>query len=405
MDWSMRLALAALLIGACLPAREGARAQIQIREQDVLDAVGSGHPALRALQGLTAEARGELAAARRWDNPAVWVEREAYDDDLTETRVGVSLSLPFDGRRSLRGRAADYGLTAAEAEATAAALTLRAQIRADYAGWYVLSQRLHAYRKVRELATELSRMMEDRAQAGEASRLELRRLQLAAAELEALEAAADAESESARRLMIRWHPGTAENSEPIAPALPPAPDVIDVHGRPDVVASLNRRWQYDTQRRLSGRWFRLPDVDVGWIDQSQSSGGTLVGLSWKIPLFERGQGDGAAARSRAAAAAAAYDDDTLRARLEWTAARDSYERLRATALAQAEYAALSDSIIMAATAAFRAGELGITDFLESLRSVQASRVAALDLYASALAAHRRLELAAGQPLLIQRGDR
>ena len=63
-----------------------------------------------------------------------------------------------------------------------------------------------------------------------------------------------------------------------------------------------------------------------------------------------------------------------------------------------ETVAESERAVESATATFRLGESRLTDLLETLRSVLSARLAALDLYAAALEAHRTLELAAGRPL-------
>ncbi len=400
MDRCNRAAMTMLLvcIGICIQSMT-VIAQTAISEKDLLAAVADSHPAMLELEALAAEARGERAAARLWDNPEVWMERESYSDDLGESRIGVSFALPFDGRRSLRARAAQYGLAAAEAEVVLAGMRVREQARADFADWYVSGERYRSSRSARELADELAQMMDERAAAGEASRLAMQRLKLVAAELRAAESLAESEFLRASRMVQRWYPAASGTTTARAPELPPSPLAFDLKDRPDITASSQRLAQSEALRRLSGRWLKLPSVDVGWIDPSQGPGGSLIGLSIEVPLFDRNQGDEAYARSRLAATRAAYQSDTLRARLEWEAARDSYERLRETALGQMDVAARADSVIIAADAAFRVGEMGITDLLESLRSVQAGRDSALELYAAALSAHRTLELAAGKPLL------
>lgn len=400
MNRSMRVALMAAGICASVVTHSASiRAQTIVSEQEVLQAVGQQHPSMIQLQGLAIEARREKSAARRWENPTAWLERETYSDDLSQTKLGISVTMPIDGRRSLRGRAAEHGLAAAEADVQSAMLGLRQQVRQDFAVWYLSSERLRSNRSIRELAEELARMMQDRAGAGEASRLEASRMQAAATELRALEALSESEWLKARTMMNRWTATITDASSPILPELPIAPAEIDIGERADIVASANRKSQSEALARLSNRWLRVPSVDIGWIDQSQGNDGAIVGLSLELPLFDRNHGERAASQSRLLASSAAYESDTLRARLEWDAARGAYEELRAGALSQAAVFQTSDSIIVAATAAFRAGEMDITDLLETLRSVQASHDVSLELLAAALAAHRKLELAAGKPLL------
>jgi len=55
-------------------------------------------------------------------------------------------------------------------------------------------------------------------------------------------------------------------------------------------------------------------------------------------------------------------------------------------------------VIEGAEASYLLGESDVTDLLESLRSVLATRLSSLDLYSAALEAHRNLESAVGRPL-------
>ncbi len=390
------------IVGICLSwcfRAEGVVAQTEISERDVLAAVAQTHPAMLELEALATDARGARAGAGLWDNPTIWLVRESYSDNIDETRIGFSLPLPFDGRRSMRGKAARFGLAAAEADIAFAALRVRMQVREDFANWYVAGERLRSIEAILNLADDLARMMEARTTAGETSRLAMHRLGLAATELRAASAAAQSDFLAAQLVLQRWFTVPSATAQIQAPELPPLSPTIDAAERPDIAASRNRLAQSEALSRLSGRWVQLPTVDVGWIDPSQSSGGMVFGLSLDVPLFNRNQGARASSHSRLLATQSAYASDTVRARLEWEAARGSYELLREAVLRQPDVNSSADSIVVAATAAFGAGELGITDILEMLRAVDEGRNAALDLVAAALRAHRVLELATGKPLL------
>ncbi len=54
--------------------------------------------------------------------------------------------------------------------------------------------------------------------------------------------------------------------------------------------------------------------------------------------------------------------------------------------------------MVAATAAFRAGEASLTDLLDSVRAAIGARLGEIDLRGQALEAHRDLEAALGRPL-------
>ena len=94
-----------------------------------------------------------------------------------------------------------------------------------------------------------------------------------------------------------------------------------------------------------------------------------------------------------------------RAKAERIAARASYLRLREAAIQARETAREGEQVVESAAASYRLGESRLTDLLETLRSVLAARLAAIDLYASALDAHRALELAEGRALTEDGGSR
>ena len=79
-------------------------------------------------------------------------------------------------------------------------------------------------------------------------------------------------------------------------------------------------------------------------------------------------------------------------------AEGAYGELAAAATAASSATADLDLLIEAAETSYRLGESDVTDLLESLRSVLATRLSFLELYAAALEAHRNLESAVGRPL-------
>lgn len=374
-------------------------AQRSVSESDVLQSLDASHPAIRALEGLTSEARGEHAQASKWDNPAIWLERESFSRAVDEVKYGLSWTLPVDGRRSARGRAARFGLHAAESDVDHAALQIRQNVREDYAAWYSAAQRRESYNEIYELAKQLSLMMAERAASGEASRLTSARLAAVAEELRVQAKLAESELIRTAAAVAVWHQRPLTDARPVRPELPPPPARADIRTRPDIIAASDRVEQAQALRTLSNRWLEFPSIDVGRIDPSNDSDGLYLGLSMNVPLFNRNSAERARAQSQWNAARAALERDTLQARIEWESALLAYQNLRDAVLAQTDVESESEQIITAARASFEAGELAITDLLEMLRSAQSSRESALELHNSALAAHRRLELAAGQPLL------
>jgi cobalt-zinc-cadmium efflux system outer membrane protein len=124
--------------------------------------------------------------------------------------------------------------------------------------------------------------------------------------------------------------------------------------------------------------------------------GPVMGVAWPIPIFDRQQGDRDAANATVAAARASLDLETARVSAELAAASAGYDRLRDAALSAVDSVAIGDNVLASATARFEAGESDVTELLETVRGVISARLAALDLYAAALAAHRELDMLMGR---------
>jgi outer membrane protein TolC len=187
------------------------------------------------------------------------------------------------------------------------------------------------------------------------------------------------------------------DAEPLRPALP-AESLLNAPGEHPAVAA--RRFEVqraEAELRLTRRFIQFPEITVGRVDIEEpgfKSAGLLVGGSWPLPLFDRQQPEQAGAASRLTAARVRLEIEKTRRQARWDGGLAGYSELRRAALAASDSLASVDSVIQAATARFNAGESTATDLLETLGSVLGARLAALDLFEEALAAHRRLELAA-----------
>ncbi len=126
--------------------------------------------------------------------------------------------------------------------------------------------------------------------------------------------------------------------------------------------------------------------------------GPILAASWIVPLFDREQGARLEAERRKEVAAARLTFAQARVAGEVEGGLNAYRALFASARGAREVAGETDQAIEAATAAFRAGEAGLTDLLETLRSAFAARLRAIDSRAEALEAHRDLEAVLGRPL-------
>jgi outer membrane protein TolC len=229
--------------------------------------------------------------------------------------------------------------------------------------------------------------------------LDARRLALAAGEARAELARIEAERSKASGMARAWRPDLPPDAAPELPPLAAAtPAAAADH--PRLTALRAELEAARLNERLAARIVAMPEVVGGW--QRQEAGahvveGPILGIAWPLPVFDRHRAQRAAARARVEALEAQL---TLAER-ELAAGRssllDRYTALRAAAVSARETAADSPAVVVAATAAFQAGEAGLTDFLDTLRSAVAAETAALELHGEALAAQRELETVTATP--------
>lgn len=378
-----------------------ALAQPRVSEEEFLSRLGARHPGLLALSERVGAARAERVRAGLLPNPVGGFEREAPRDGAEQTTWRVAWRPPLDGRRGAGLRAAKAGLVAATHELDANRLALRSELRQTFAEWALSAERAEVIRSHLSLIERLAEQGRARARSGEESGLAARRLALASLEVQAEAARTEAAATRGRSLALSWHPELPTGAGAERPPLPTLSDTIQTPLRSDLLARRSEVEQARWQHRLGRRFLEFPELGFGWQEireQSATMAGPIVSLSWPIPVFERQQPERIEAAARLAAAEARLELASVRSVAELAAAREAYLRLREAALRALETEGESDRVVESATATFRVGESRLTDLLETLRSVLSARMAALDLYAAALEAHRTLELSAGRPL-------
>ena len=377
-----------------------AHAQGLVRESDYLSVLQDDHPGRISLMERVGLARAERTRAGLLANPTASYEREA-PGSTEQVTWQLAWTPPLDGRRGAAKRAADAGLRAATSQLEFDQLMLRSDMRQAFADWALSFERSQVVDVHLALVRRLAAQMSARATRGEESGLAARRLTLAALEVEAEAARTAAEAARARELAFALHRGLSAGARPERPALPGISDSLHIVGRPDLAARGYEVEQAEWQLRHGGRFLQFPELAFGWQqirDDAFSDEGPVLSVNWPVPLFDRQQPEKTEASARLAAARGRLALATHRAEAELSAVRAAYERLRQTALQGMQTVAESEGALESATATFRLGESRLTDLLETLRSILSARLAALDLYAAALEAHRNLELAAGQPL-------
>jgi outer membrane protein TolC len=389
------LLAATLMLALAVPGQ----AQERVSENRYLRVLQEGHPGVAALGERVGAARGERVRAGLLSNPAIGFEREA-PGNIEQDTWQIAWTPPLDGRRGAATRAAEAGLRAASSQFEFDRLMLRSDLRQAFADWAISSERMGVIGFHLALIRRLAEQMEARASRGEESKLGARRLALAALEVEAEAARAEASAARARGA-ARSLNGTV--SRDALPERPPLPNVTDTlaAARPDLLARRYEVEQAEWQLRRGQRFLQFPELAFGWQqirDDNFTAEGPRFSASWPLPLFDRQQPERVEATAKLAAARGRLDLAKARADAELQASRAAYAQLRQAALQGLETVGQGEQAVESATATFRLGESRLTDLLESLRSILAARLAAIDLYAAALEAHRHLELAVGRPL-------
>ena len=390
-----------LMVGALLLALVSlAQAQERVSERDFLSVLQGDHPSLAALGERVESAHAERVRAGLLPNPTLSFEREA-PGSAEQITWQLAWTPPLDGRRGAAVRAADAGVRASAAQLEFDRLILRSELRQAFAEWAISTERTQVVEAQLVLIRRLAEQMASRATRGEESQLAARRLALAALEVEAEAAQSAATAVRARELALAWRGGLHAGAEAQRPPLAEITDSLRATARPDLMARRFEVEQAEWQLRHGRRFLQFPEVAFGWQqirDDNFSDEGPRVGVNWPLPLFERQQPERIEASSRLMVAQSRLQLAQARSGADLIASQAAYTRLRQAALDGMETVRESDRAVESATATFRLGESRLTDLLETLGSVLSARLAALDLYAAALEAHRTLELAAGRPL-------
>ncbi len=390
----------AITVASSVDASWGQGAVV-VTEEEFVAALGASHPAVVALGGQVAHAEGERRRAGLWDNPTLEYEYEAPSSASDQTTLKLGWRPPFDGRRGLAVQASEAKLESARRRLQWAQLQLRQEFRATYVAWAVATRRRALVAEHFASLDSLKRRLDVRAQRGEESTLAARRLGLAVSEVRGALARAEVDLAKARGDVYAAREDLPAEASPVLPELPPVPPMARETERPDVLALRHDVEAAQLRRRVAGRIIEFPTLAFGWTRVSEADEtfeGPFIGASWDLPFFDRNQGDRVELTDETRVRRAQLATLEIRANQRWKSAHASYVALRASVLDVADVVDDAPAVAAAARASFLAGESSMTDLLETLRSVLDSQLAALELSAQALAAHRELELSMGRTL-------
>lgn len=387
------LALVAALPAAATPA--------EVTEESLLASLREDHPALVAAAAVEEAARADSRRARLLPNPAVDWATERPSGATKQDEWGLSWALPFDGRWGARKATALAGEAVASARAGEIRLAARLRLREAFAAWLRASERAVALSRHASALEGLAARARARAEAGEATGLEARRLELEASQTRGDLASTEVEREGARARLAEWVT-LPDGATPARSGVPGTSADLDATAHPSVRTREAELRVADAERSLASRLLLSPGLRAGYQTQRDPAGGERSGpvfsASITFPLFDRGQTDRARAAARLRAAEAELALVRAAASALVPAARAACDRLAAEAVSARSSASGLSRLEEAARAAWAAGEMPLTDLLDTLRSVLGARLRDTDAHASALAAHAALEAAAGRPL-------
>lgn len=407
LGFSILLGAAAQAQQPASPSEPSQTARV-VTEEQFLAALNDAHPAVAARREGVAVARAHLLAARVLDDPTLGIEREDLQGPTEKTELVLSWQLPGSAR-GLGIDARREAVAAAEARLSQDLLSLRLAMREVYADWAVAAARRELLAEQLERAEVLAQREAARAEKGESSGLEARRLALAAAALRARWALTVSVVEEARAKAFSWAPSLARDAVPALPPVlsvlseaPPATPGASEGEHPRVLAARADVEVARLEREAAGRLVQSPEIGIGWQREEDglvSAEGPVLGLSWTLPLLARNRPEKALAEARVSAARARLDTAQRELAAARPAAAASYRSLVAELASARESVASGAAIVRAAQAAFQHGEASLTDLLETLRSVTEAEMAVLDLHAAALAAEREVERLAAGPVV------
>ena len=235
------------LLGGFFAVAVAAQSGSVVTEAEFLSVLDETHPAVRESAGPVGLAEARLLAARTLDNPVLEAVREDPAGPIGQTDVLVSWQIPGAARRpEIEAREGEIG--AARRRLTHNLLGYRLAMREAYAGWAVAAARRQRLSTQAERVESLAGREAVRADRGEASGLEARRLRLAAATLRsrvALAAGGERRGEGRGGGLASWLAGG--DARPVLPELPDAPSLDGADTR--VAGGAGRSGRCRTGRR------------------------------------------------------------------------------------------------------------------------------------------------------------
>ncbi|MFP3942557.1 MAG: TolC family protein [Alphaproteobacteria bacterium] len=351
-----------------------------------------------------AAARGDLVSARTWRNPVFSYQREGVDGlggDGTENFFSVEQEVDISGRRTLSRRAAGARLTAAEHGLVDARAALRAEALTRFYDVLAAEAKATAAKSYAADLATLEKAISARVREGDASKYDLERVRQETARAPALTARARADAFAARQsLGALIGPQTVPDSAGFkGKLLPPPPGPVEplvarAQSAPKIAVLAAKAEAAGYDERAAGRI--VPDIALGagvkTIEGPVEETGVLLSATVPLPLFDRNQGAWMRRSAEARRAAANYALARDRIAADVTALANRVGQLRRAAL-NYENGALSSAPELARIAriSYEAGEIGVLEAIDALRSAYEAELQITSLKRDARAAHIALQ--------------
>jgi cobalt-zinc-cadmium efflux system outer membrane protein len=379
-----------------------------ITEAELLSRVDEAHPAIERLAANVDAARAETVAASIREEPSLALEREEVfpDGGLATSYARLAIPLDVSGRRGRRVESARAAAAAVEADGG------RARVQVTVEALHAFTAAAHArlevelLRSEREALVRVVDIVRKRVGAGAASGYDLQRIELELTAYDDLTASAETRLMAARTALATF----VGNQQPLvdaesALALPnrpavAAPSAVLAERGDYQAAKLRARSADELAAEARRGWVPAFGLSAGGMSQDtgdETAYGYTVGLSFSLPIFDRGRA--AAARARAARRAAIADQRLLELTVPAAARarRESLERhiAQAEQLASRQLARL-EPLVRSAETAYREGNSSVVELLDAYATARNTRLRDLELRRDARIAELELWLVLGR---------
>jgi len=364
-------------------------------------------PEMAAARESARAAQAGVDAAGQLQNPTVGVSVGPDEPTLFGT---LDVKLPVLGQRGAAIATAGREAQAAEAEAQARGVALRAQVRRAYAALQAAQERAQIAGRALDLASQIEERTRAKVQTGLAPQLEA--VQAKVAQRKARQERDDraaallqARGELARLIALPDAPDLAAADAPLPlPAPPPLDQLLArVEGHPEVRALLGQQ-DAALARAHEGRVALLPLPDLS-LELERLSGtnapylGLRAGIAFDLPVLSWNGGRVRQAQAQAAAASAQAQAALLRLRSELRAGRARWEAAAARATSYAaEIVPATQQLVQMARDAWELGRAPLITLLQAEAELNGAQAESSDAALAANQAMADLEEAAGEGL-------